>query len=317
MNGSSSGPGHSVLAARAARAWTGLGISIATASVAFLLSYHRTLSKIVEQPDIVPRSPWLHRSPSFGNGIETAITYFSLRSLRRSSPHRVLLAFYAGLGFAITILFLKTPLVQELSASSPGSSWHQATLPLLATSFVMICACIVGVRVVFRIPLELRANWIFRITQSRPPSEYFAAVRRAVYIVALAPVWIAAAALVLVLWPWYQALGHLAVLLLLGAILVELWMNDFNIIPFACSYLPGKTNLHITFLLCLMLGLNAIYWSAGFERQALSDPGKFLWMIVLLGIALAFAWRRRARFSAGMELQYHEELPPVITSLGL
>ncbi len=118
LNGSASGPAHSILVTLATRAWMGLGITIATVIVAFLLSYYRTLRKIVEQPDIVPRSPWLNWSPSLGSTIDTAIAYFSIRSLCRSSHHRLLLAFYSGLGFAIAILFLKTPVVQELSASS-------------------------------------------------------------------------------------------------------------------------------------------------------------------------------------------------------
>lgn len=181
----------------------------------------------------------------------------------------------------------------------------------------MLCAWLLGLRVAFRIPLELRANWIFRITQIHPANAYFAATRRAVYVVALAPVWITAAALFPVLWPLHQALGHLTVLLLLGILLVEWWLHDFHIIPFACSYLPGRTNLHITFLLCLMLGLNAIYWSADFERRALSDPHRFAWMLTGLGTAAFFAWCRRASAVKGMDLQYQEELPPVITSLHL
>lgn len=317
LNGSASGPGHSVIAALATHAWVGLAVSIATAGVAFLLSYYRALRNVVEQPDIVPRSPRFNWSPNFGNTIDTAVTYFALRSLCRSSRHRLLLAFYLGLGFATVILFLKTPVVQELSASSAVNSWHQPSLPVLASSFVMICAWMIGIRVAFRIPLELRANWIFRITQIHPASKYFAAARRAVYVVALAPVWITAAALFLVLWPWHQALGHLIVLLLLGILLVEWWLHSFHIIPFACSYLPGRTNLHITFLLCLMLGLNAVYWSAGFELRALADLRSFVLMIVVLGTAAVFAWWRRAKAAKGMELQYQEELPPVITSLDL
>ncbi|MBV9678385.1 MAG: hypothetical protein JO185_18760, partial [Acidobacteriaceae bacterium] len=75
---------------------------------------------------------------------------------------------------------------------------------------------------------------------------------------------------------------------------------------------------HITFLLCLMLGLNAIFWSANFERRALSDLSKYLWIVAVLSTAALFAWVRRARASGeDVELQFQEEMPPAITSLGL
>jgi hypothetical protein len=138
-----------------------------------------------------------------------------------------------------------------------------------------------------------------------------------VYVLTLAPVWILSASLFLFLWPWYQALGHLAVLILLGIVLVELWLPGFPTIPFACSYLPGRTNLHITFLLCLMLGLNATLWSAAFERRALSHPHRFACMIAVLCTAAFLAWWRRAIATKDLELRYQDERPPVITSLDL
>ena len=100
----------------------------------------------------------------------------------------MLLSFYSGIGFAIVVLFLRTPVARQLAAASAGDSWHQVSLPLLASSFVMMAAWILGTRVVFAIPLELRANWIFRVTQVRSANSYFYGSRRAAYVMALAPV---------------------------------------------------------------------------------------------------------------------------------
>lgn len=66
-----------------------------------------------------------------------------------------------------------------------------------------------------------------------------------------------------------------------------------------------------------MLGLNVIYWSAGFERRALGDLGVFILITFVLTVAAVFARWRRARAEKGMELRYQDELPPVITSLNL
>ena len=318
LNGSLEGSARPTLMMLARRAWISLGGVSLMASLVFVLSYFRTIRKIVEQPDLVPGSRRFHGLPRFGPPLPTAITQFSIRSLLRSRQHRMLLSFYLGSGFALVILFLKTPVAQQLSAASARDPWHQVSVPLLASSFVLLCAWILGTRVVFAIPFELRANWIFRITQVQPATAYFAGSRRAAYILALAPVWCASAVLFFSLWPCWQALGHLTVLILLGVTITELGLGRFHKIPFACSYLPGKSNLHITFLLCLMLGLNAIFWSAEFERRALSNRSKYWWVVVSLSTAALFAWRRRTRTDEEeVELHFQEELPPVITSLGL
>ena len=101
-------------------------------------------------------------------------------------------------------------------------------------------------------------------------------------------------------------------------IIVEWWLYSFRKVPFTCSYLPGKSNLHITFLLCLLLGLNATLWSADWERRALVDLHKYLWIVAVLGIVAALAWLRRAReHRVNADLQFEEDMPPAITSLGL
>lgn len=316
LNGSVDGSAHSVLIMLAGRAWICLGaVGVATSAI-FFWSYFRTLRKIIEQPDIVSTtrsSSWL---PRFGSSINTVIAQFSIRTLLRSRQHRMLFSFYLGIGFAIVILFLKTPDARRLSGAS--GSWHQVSVPLLASSFVIMCACILASRIVFAIPLELRANWIFRATQVRPAKDYMASSHRAAYVLALAPVWCTSAILFVSLWPWRPALGHMAILVLLGVIIAEVWLCGFYKIPFTCSYLPGKSNLHITFLLCIMLGLNAIFWSARFEHRALSDPLKYLGIMAVLSTAAMAAWLRRARATANTrEIQFEEEIPPAITILGI
>lgn len=317
LSGSLDGVARPALATLASRAWIGVGLASTGAGTAFLLSYFHTIRKIVEQPDIVPAARRLGRLPRIGNSIETAITHFAIRTLLRSRQHRVILAFYAGIGFAITILFMRTPFVQKLAAASASRYWQQVSLPLLASSFVMTLFWVLGIRVVLALPMELRANWIFRVTQGRRAADYFAANRRAMYVLALTPVLSGWAAVFLSLWPWRPAVEHLVVLALLGITAAEIGLGSLHKIPFACSYLPGKSNLHMTFSLCLMWGLTATYWSAEFERRALSDGAKYAWVLAVLCIAVACARWRAVRANSDMELRFEEEIPPVIASLGL
>ena len=77
--------------------------------------------------------------------------------------------------------------------------WSQVNGPLLASSFVMMCFAVVGVRIVFTLPLTLASNWIFRITSVRPAPDYLAANRKSLLVLAVAPVWVGSGSLNLAL----------------------------------------------------------------------------------------------------------------------
>ena len=99
-----------------------------------------------------------------------------------------------------------------------------------------MCVCVVGTRIVFSVPLALWANWIFRLTEVRGVPEYLVAIRRPLFVLAVAPLWTASAALFLSIWPWRTAAGHLVVLGLWETILAYLCLHGFQKIPFTCSY---------------------------------------------------------------------------------
>src|SRR5260370_37561259 len=103
---------------------------------------------------------------------------FSVRTLARSRQHRVILAFYLGVGFALTIFLLRAPAMQPpLPDAAASDPWREANTPLLAASIVMMALAVVGTRVVVALPLELPANWIFRVTGVAPGPETLAARR--------------------------------------------------------------------------------------------------------------------------------------------
>jgi hypothetical protein len=241
---------------------------------------------------------------------------FGIRTLLRSRQHRVILSFYLGLAFGLAIFFSNAPVLrQQLSASDP---WGQVNAPMLVASVVLIGAAVLGARVVFSLPLDLRANLIFRVTPIGGGSACMSASRRTLYVLAIIPVWTATAALFLWLWPWRPASGHLAVLGLLAVILAELCLHNFHKIPFTCSYLPGKSYAHMAFLSLLGL-MFLIEKGADVELRALQSPAGFAAMLGLLGILAAWArWRtmKRGKSPEG-RLQFEEAPIPAILGLGL
>jgi len=87
-------------------------------------------------------------------------------------------------------------------------------------SIMMIVLATLGTRVAFALPLDLRANWIFRVIGVRGGLQTLAASRRALLLLSVAPVCLLTAVVCLGLWPGRQNAGHLAVLGLLGMILL-------------------------------------------------------------------------------------------------
>jgi len=185
-------------------------------------------------------------------------------------------------------------------------------------SILMMSSAVVGARVLFSMPLELPANWIFRVAPPPGVPACLAASRRALYGLALAPVWTALAALFLCIWPWRTAAGHILVLGLLGMIVAELCLYGFQKIPFTCSYLPGKSYFHMAVLAFLGL-IFLITKGAAIERSALDDPSRYATMIGVLGLAVALTrWRTAAHAkSDDAELQFEDAPPPAILELRL
>lgn len=302
------------------RAWIGLAVVSSATAVAYALSYLRTLRQIVEEPDIAPgarRMGWL---PGFvfwgGDRQQTAVGQFAVRTLARSRQHRLILAFYLGIGLALTIFLLQAPAMRP-DYPDTANAWHGANTPLLAASIMMMALAILGARVVFAMPLELRANWIFRVAGVRGGPMTLAATRRSLAMLSALPIWLGTAALCLRLWPWRQAAGHLALLGLVAMILIELCLHGFDKIPFACSYLPGKSQVHLVFLGALGL-LWFVTLSVKLERQMLLDVPSTVAMVApfaVLAIGVRI-WSRMAASDAD-ELRFEEEGTPAVQELGL
>ncbi len=272
------------IAALSHRALTNLTIAILAAGGAFVLSWLRTLRKIAEEPDIVPGSRggiWL---PPFGNRMRTALAHFTIRSLARSRQHRMNLAFYLGLGLAISTM-----------------------TPLLGASLFVLCISILGVRVAFSRPVDLRANWLFQIMPMREGASRQSAIRRTLLVLSVAPVCIGSALAGL-------APESVLLLALLGVLLVEVSLIGFRKIPFTCSFLPGKSKVHVMFagglFMLPMILINAVEA----EQWIVSDIRLYAAAVLVLVIAVVAI---RRYLPPGEEIQWEEFPPDELINLGL
>jgi hypothetical protein len=318
----------------AARAIWALGIALMTASVTYTLSYWRTLLLMIEQPDIAPSDRKHAASPLlvFAAGrlvktpLERAVLLFIARTIGRCRQQRNILAAFTGIGLAISLTFAKGMLYGDTQMYAEARRygfrpprWDEPNVPLLAAGFVMLILAVIGMRAVFSLPTDLKSNWIFRVTDVHSPKAYFTAVRKSVFLLAAAPVWITAAMVYLALWPRVPALAHLAVLLMVGTIVIETSLREFRKFPFACSYLPGKSDLRFKFGIYAIGFLFATYVGAVAERNILETAGRTL---VLFTVLAFFASRARGRWAAFAgspteQLQFEDVETPEVSPLNL
>jgi hypothetical protein len=294
----------------ASRAWAGLAIAITGAVGSLLLCYLRTMRKTVEEPDLMPGSQSSRWRFPFAGQLENAILKFSIRSLVRSRQHRVVLAFYLGVGFAIALFSIKQggSLLAYPRALSPG---------FLVATFAMMSFAVIGLRSVFALPISLTANWVLRTTQLASSDRYIAATRRSLLLFAVLPVWLASAVTALAYRPLGQTAAHLLVLALLGTILAELNLLGFYKVPFTCSYLPGKSNVQLGFWAFILAFVPLTVVGAIREMRALPHPLSVAAIVLALAViagGLRFLNHLRSRSA----VLYFEEVPEeVITTLRL
>ena len=292
------------------------------ASLALLVygsAYYRQTRKIIEQPDIAPGAHWnlsrignLLAAGLFSGQLDRAILLFTARTIARSRQHRFLLAAYGGAGLAIALAYTKS-LVYGYSREH----WDQVNSAFLAASFALLIFIVTGSRAIFALPLELRANWVFRITAVQRPAAYFDAVRKTLYVLTLIPVCVSAALIFLAIWPGRPALEHTIVLTLAGIVIIERSLYQFQKIPFACSYLPGSANVNVKLGIYAIVFLLAAEIGSQIEFWAMQKTARFFAICIILIASAAWSRRRTSTAMPLYQIQFAELPPSEIQGLDL
>jgi len=96
---------------------------------------------------------------------------------------------------------------------------------------------------------------------------------------------VATAALLLWFWPWTPAVEHLLVLGILNSFLADISLTGFRKIPFTCSYLLGKSKVHMVFWFGVIPVVIALDNAVELEQRALASPARYWTMAAILGTA--------------------------------
>jgi hypothetical protein len=271
----------------AKRAWIAFLVAFLSAMALLLLAWVLKLRRVVEQPDIVPARRANGRFLRTGTTVSTAIVQFGVRSLLRSRQHRLLYAFYLSFGLAIAFLYAS---VTQVHANALA---HSGELPAtyLVASLMILCFAVLGLRLIIGISVALRANWIFQVTQIDASGTYLSAARRVVLVLAVIPIWVAIAAVMLCYSLSWRTAVHLIALGFVGAILADATVLNLRKLPFTCSYLPGQAKLHLLFWGGILVGLPVINETGLLEHRLLATGfGSIKLLALLSSMALLSHW---------------------------
>ncbi len=301
----------------------GLGavtVAMVTAISTYLWSYRRHKVRVLESPTVETAAPrfWPAAATDWilPNSRELAMFSFIAKMLARSRQHRLILTAFAALALAIIVeSFVSLALAKSFRGFSVQTlALRQATIsaPLALSLFV-----IAGFRYLFRLPVELRANWVFRMNTAGNRLVLLSGVERFLLYGAVMPV--ALLTLPLEVFLLGPAIGFAAsaVCLITSLVLVEVLLIPFDQIPFTSSYMPGRRPLIevvVRYGIAVAAYVTVLSVVIGWCVQTSG------WTLVLSIVLLASWWKaRQVRIEAQQigSLEFEELMEPAIMTLGI
>jgi hypothetical protein len=188
---------------------------------------------------------------------------------------------------------------------------------VLAAPFTLVFVMVLAVRAALVLPIEPRANWVFRMTED--PGSRAEQLGAVVHTVARFGVLWPVVVLLPVQWAvlGLRALIGASMAYLAGLVLVELQMADWLRIPFTCSYLPGKRFVGHTMLIGLAAFVAFTFFGWAFALYGVRRPIGGLVVMAILG-AVAYQRRRHRRWLwRGTPLVFEDVLPTEVEPLRL
>jgi len=312
--------GESQYGSLAVAAVGGLLVAGTTAAAAYLVLY-RHFDRVMIRP-ARGDGPLIALRPSRPGGVLrrpafTAVWAFTWLTLRRSALHQGVMVAIAALGVAVVMSHV---LDLDLHAAFATTDWRRRELisALTWAPFVLMFAIALAVRAALLVPIESRANWIFRLTEQpgTRAQQMDAAAATMVCLGVIAPCVLVAP----VQWMLAGPVSLMAAIVtaLCGMVLVEILLLDWRRVPFTCSYLLGKGAVPLTLLKGVFSFVFFTNVGAALARVGRTSPGSAGLVVIAVLLATVIALRRLRRHLRTEEpLEYEDTLPSEMNPLRL
>ncbi len=242
-----------------------------------------------------------------------AIGPFVAATLRRSPFHQGVFVIISAGGAGLVL----NGLLSEWHAAALSTADEALVATVVWSAFALVFTMNVAVRAALVLPIELRANWIFRMTEddATRAAELSAVVRTLILLGVVLPLAMIFPLEWAVLGP--RAIQCTSVAALGGLVLVELQMTEWRRIPFTCSYEPSRQLMWHT----MVIGAAAfvLFTAIGFRvvRYSISHPAA--WLVVMIFLVAVYLYLRRQRrwVSERTTLMFEDVLPNEVEPLRL
>jgi hypothetical protein len=274
------------------------GFVLLTAIIAYTISFRRSFTRIPETIDAAPVPSISHSfSPlalfhklTLRSASRRACYQFVAKTVLRSERHLQIVLSSVGVGLMASA---------EVLTSVPHhrSFWTSNAPPVefLSIPFALSYCIVVGIRLAFEMPLDLRANWIFKYWLDPSKDDARAVARHVLLGFSISWLGVAVFILTLVFWGWVIALLHTVIWMACTTVLVEALLTRFRKIPFTCSY--PSFHSHSPLILVAYLSGFFIFttYLPQLDRWSVLDPIQVWWFVPLLGslIAALYVYRRQ------------------------
>jgi hypothetical protein len=300
----------------AVAALVGMASAIVVIAACYLAIYRR-FDQLVLRTSQMPLRPRLWPAWSLRvsdrHVIRRAVTRFTAMTLRRSGLHQVVFCSLSAIGVAVAINSTIGFGTGSTARAQAAIAWRFAEA-LLEMPLVCFFFSVAAVRTALLLPLDVRANWVFRLTENPATKpELIASVERSLIWLAIVPYVVLTFVVQGVVLGTTTAVRAALPTALLGLVLVEWVLRHWRRIPFTCTYIPGKRPLAHSMLLTLAAFVVFINIGGGLIHVSLDRPLQYL--ILCGALLLAFVRLRRTRLSSsdGVALEFEDTLPDVVT----
>jgi hypothetical protein len=294
--------------------------SLVLAAIFYMVAYQRHVRSSLETMNIETGGSWIGRARDwafahtfFAHPVERGTALFVWNTLFRSPAHKLVFSAYMGVAAALVVWEMVT-----LLAKRSYSILFQPIPELLCIPLVLSFLLLSSLRVVFARPSELRANFVFRVTEREDSVVALRAASKVMLILGILPVTILPLPLHAWLWGWPTAAIHCAYTLLLGLILRATFTMNFRKIPFTCTFAPAGAGAVAWGTVYFFVFTTYAYSMARLEKWALPQPQRMTrCFAALVAVLLVVEYVRRALLTEEKRLTFQDTVEPVITTLGL
>src|SRR5258708_6701365 len=293
------------------RAMVSLGLALLVSIIAYTLSFRRSFVRIPEFADVgpLPRSrpfplPAVFLDATILRDAKLRACYrFISRTLLRSDAHLQIVLAFVALGLVVAAQTVNT-------AYHPGFSFtaQPPSVALLSIPYILSYCLLLGIRLAFEVPLDLSANWIFKLW-IEPDGEQPRQIARRVLVTFslgwLTPLCFLYSAL---LWGWLTALIQTAILIACSAVFVEVLLLKFRKIPFTCSYPAFESNSPL-FLVAYLAGfvVFAVYIPQSVQWSVVTRWGAVIFIPVFLLSLVGLRQFRKQMLAMDKQLIFEED----------